>query len=84
MSDPEDLLAEGYGALTRGDIDEEITAVPGGSRLVRLQFRAVGRGSSMPIEQQVWHVFTFRGDKVASVRGFLNEATAREAAEETT
>jgi hypothetical protein len=27
-------------------------------------------------------VFTFRDDKVASVRGFLNENSAREAAEQ--
>jgi ketosteroid isomerase-like protein len=52
--------------------------VPTGSS----RFRAVGRGSSVPIEQEVWHVFTFRDDKVASVRGFLNENSAREAAEQ--
>jgi ketosteroid isomerase-like protein len=132
MSDPEDLLVEGYAALARSDIDawlagfqpdaelhelaeapdtavyrdhaemrqwaatamelvtewgwtpEEIIPGPGGSQLVRLRFRAVGRGSSVPIEQEVWHVFTFRDDKVASVRGFLNEDTAREASGETT
>jgi hypothetical protein len=59
---------------------EEIIPVPGGSQLVRLKFHAVGRGSSVPIEQEVWHVFTFRDDKAAGVRGFLNENSAREAA----
>ena len=61
---------------------EEIIPVPGGSRPVRLRFRAVGRGSSVPIEQEVWHVFTFRDDTVASVRGFLGEDSPREAAEQ--
>jgi hypothetical protein len=32
--------------------------------------------------QEVWHVFTFRDDRVVSVRGFLSEDSAREAAEQ--
>ena len=56
--------------------------MPSGALIVRVRLRAVGRGSDIPIEQDVWHVARFRGDKLALISGFLSETTAREAAEQ--
>jgi ketosteroid isomerase-like protein len=59
---------------------EEISAAAGDTVLVRVRFSARGRGSEVPIEQLVFHVIEVRDGKLATVRGFLNEAQAREAA----
>jgi ketosteroid isomerase-like protein len=60
---------------------EEIDSAPSGALVVRVRLRAVGRGSDIPIEQQVWHVARFREGKIAVISGFLSEDAAREAAE---
>ena len=61
---------------------EEIESTPSGALVVRVRFKAVGRGSEIPIEQDVWHVARFKGDRLAVIKGFLTEDAAREVAEE--
>lgn len=63
-------------------VPAEIDSMASGALVVRVRFRAVGRGSEITIEQDVWHVARFRGDKIAIISGFLSEDSAREAAEE--
>jgi ketosteroid isomerase-like protein len=60
---------------------EEIDSAPSGALVARVRLRAVGRGSDIPIEQEVWHVARFREDKISDISGFLSENAAREAAE---
>lgn len=62
-------------------VPEEFIALDNGRVLVRVRFRARGRGSGILVEQAVFHLVDFDGEAVAAVRGFIDEATARRAAE---
>jgi ketosteroid isomerase-like protein len=52
----------------------------GDTTLVALRVRGRGAGSDVPIEQQSWHVVTWRDGRVFRLRAFLREAEALEAA----
>jgi ketosteroid isomerase-like protein len=47
--------------------------------VVRTRLRAQGRGSGVPIEQVLFHVFEFRDNEVIRFRGFLGRDEALEA-----
>ena len=59
---------------------EEILNEAGDALVVRSRVKLLGSQSSVPIEQPLFHVFRFRGAKVASIQGFLDSASAFEAA----
>jgi len=43
---------------------------------------AKGRGSELELDQPIYHVLWFRGDRIARMQSFLDESAARAAVEE--
>lgn len=52
----------------------------GDSVLVNIQLKAKGRESGAQASEQGWHLWTVRDGRLASVRTYLDDAAAREAA----
>ncbi|MGI9020789.1 MAG: nuclear transport factor 2 family protein [Solirubrobacterales bacterium] len=52
----------------------------GDSFLVRTRRSAVGKGSGLPLEDEAFHLWTFRGGKVIRIDVYKQEAAALEAA----
>jgi ketosteroid isomerase-like protein len=46
----------------------------------RVMLRGVGRESGVRLEQQIFHVYEVRGDKIVSIHVFWDESAALEAA----
>jgi ketosteroid isomerase-like protein len=51
----------------------------GDSIVVRARRTGIGKGSRVPVEDEVFHVWSFRGGKVIRMEVFRNEAEALEA-----
>jgi ketosteroid isomerase-like protein len=60
-------------------VPEEFTAV-GKQVLVRVRQSAQGRASGVPIAEDFWFVFEFRGARIARMSIYAHEAEALEAA----
>ncbi len=52
----------------------------GDTFFVRVRGTGVGKGSSVPVEDQAFHVWTFRAGKIIRVEVFAQESDALEAA----
>jgi hypothetical protein len=52
----------------------------GDTFMVRVRRIGVGKGSEAPVEDQAFHLWTFRGHKVIRVEIFARESEALEAA----
>jgi ketosteroid isomerase-like protein len=49
--------------------------------LIRVRLSGRGLGSDVPIEQTLFHIIRFNGEKMVEFRGFLDEQQARESAD---
>jgi ketosteroid isomerase-like protein len=52
----------------------------GGKVLTRIEVHAVGRGSGLKIDQEIWSVMSFRGDCISRVEVFFEHDEALAAA----
>jgi ketosteroid isomerase-like protein len=54
-----------------------------GGRVISIgRLTAKGRGSELELDQPIYHVLWFRGDRIARMQSFLDESAARAAAVE--
>jgi ketosteroid isomerase-like protein len=61
---------------------EEFLLEDGAIHVVQVRLKAQGKGSGVPVDQSVFHVFRLQDGKVLEVRGFLDRKQAMEAASE--